>query len=189
MGSTCRVYAPVGNHEDLLPYLARRLLENGANSSFINRLVDEAQPIDALVADPIARLAGLTAKPHPRIPLPRDLFRPSRLNSAGLDLADRQTLTELRDGMIVALQKPAAAGPIVAGVETGDAPTPVFDPADRRRQIGQVSVANVALVETACSPLRKARRAGRGTCTPADTRAAMLERAAELYGERDRDAR
>ena len=185
MGRPCRVYAPVGNHEDLLAYLVRRLLENGANTSFVNRIVDERQPIDEIIADPVARLAGLTAKPHPRIPLPRDLYRPSRLNSAGLDLADRQTLTELRDGMIVALQKPAAAGPIVAGVETGDAPTPVFDPSDRRRQIGQVSVANVALVETALAAA--ARAAPDWDRTPADTRAAMLERAAELY-ERDRDA-
>src|SRR6185437_4576333 len=85
MGRPCRVYAPVGNHEDLLAYLVRRLLENGANTSFVNRIVDKRQPIDAIIADPIARLAELPEKPHPRIPLPRDLYQPSRLNSSGLD--------------------------------------------------------------------------------------------------------
>jgi len=75
MERPCRVYAPVGNHEDLLPYLVRRLLENGANSSFINRLVDEAQAIDEIIADPVARLARLASKPHPRIPLPREFCR------------------------------------------------------------------------------------------------------------------
>src|SRR5204863_3639399 len=93
----CRVYAPVGNHEELLAYLVRRLLENGANTSFVNRIVDERQPIDEIVADPIARLAALPEKPHPRIPLPRDLFQPVRLNSQGLDLADPHTLVDLRD--------------------------------------------------------------------------------------------
>ncbi|HEY1795278.1 MAG TPA: bifunctional proline dehydrogenase/L-glutamate gamma-semialdehyde dehydrogenase PutA [Stellaceae bacterium] len=184
MGRPCRVYAPVGSHEDLLAYLVRRLLENGANTSFVNRIVDERLPIDAIIADPIARLAGLAEKPHPQIPLPRDLYRPSRANSAGLDLADRQALSELRVGMGAALQAPASAGPIVAGVESGDAATPVFDPADRRREIGRVGVANADLVEKA---LAAAARAAPGwDRTPADTRAAMLERAADLY-ERDRN--
>ena len=71
----CRVYAPVGSHEELLAYLVRRLLENGANTSFVNRIVDDRQPIDEIVADPVARLAGLAPKPHPRIPLPADLYR------------------------------------------------------------------------------------------------------------------
>jgi RHH-type proline utilization regulon transcriptional repressor/proline dehydrogenase/delta 1-pyrroline-5-carboxylate dehydrogenase len=70
----CRVYAPVGSHEDLLAYLVRRLLENGANSSFVNRIADAELPIDALIADPVERLAALAVKRQPRIPLPRDLF-------------------------------------------------------------------------------------------------------------------
>ena len=183
MGRPCRVYAPVGSHEDLLAYLVRRLLENGANTSFVNRIVDERQPIESIVADPIARLAGLPEKPHPRIPLPRDLFRPSRLNSSGLDLADPHALAGLRDGLAAALQQPASAGPIVAGAETRDAPTPVFDPADRRRQIGQVSVAGADLIEKALAAA--VRGAPDWDRTPADARAATLERAAELY-ERDR---
>ncbi|HEX3952698.1 MAG TPA: proline dehydrogenase family protein [Stellaceae bacterium] len=110
MKRPCRVYAPVGNHEALLAYLVRRLLENGANTSFVNRLVDERQPIDVIVADPVAQLAQLAVKPHPRIALPRDVFQPSRVNSSGLDLADRQSLAELQAGLAAALQLPAAAG-------------------------------------------------------------------------------
>src|SRR5579885_1865704 len=89
IGRPSRVYAPVGCHEDLLAYLVRRLLENGANTSFVNRIVDEAQPIDAIIADPVTALAKAASKPHPAIPLPRDLYRPERTNAAGIDLADR----------------------------------------------------------------------------------------------------
>src|SRR5256886_15659859 len=102
-GHACRVYAPFGGHEDLLPYLVRRLLENGANTSFVNRIVDERAPIDEIVADPIARLAALSRKPHPKIPLPRDLFQPERRNSQGLDLADPRALADLRKGLAEAL--------------------------------------------------------------------------------------
>src|SRR6185437_3725310 len=151
--------------------------------SFVNRIVDERQPIRAIIADPMARLAQLTEKPHPRIPLPRDLFRPSRLNSSGLDLADTHTLAQLRDGLAGALQKLVSAAPIVSGTEAGDPPSPVFDPADRRRHIGQVSVAGADLVEKALAAATKA--APDWNRTPADTRAAKLERAAELF-ERDR---
>src|SRR5260221_320861 len=82
----CRVYAPVGSHEDLLPYLVRRLLENGANSSFVNRIADEALPVETLIENPVTRLRGKKHLPNPRIVLPRNLFVPERLNSAGHDL-------------------------------------------------------------------------------------------------------
>ncbi|HET8534410.1 MAG TPA: proline dehydrogenase family protein, partial [Sphingomicrobium sp.] len=81
-----RLYAPVGSHKDLLAYLVRRLLENGANSSFVNRIADEDVPVDALVGDPVAELAALEPKRNPLIPLPRDIFGPERHNSAGVDL-------------------------------------------------------------------------------------------------------
>ncbi len=87
LGVACRVYAPVGSHEDLLPYLVRRLLENGANTSFVNRIVDARVPVEVIVADPVAEVEGLDRRPHPRIPLPRDLFG-TRRNSAGVNLAD-----------------------------------------------------------------------------------------------------
>ena len=89
----CRIYAPVGTHETLLAYLVRRLLENGANTSFVNRIADTSLPLDELVADPVtaveklAQQEGQTGLPHPKIPLPRDLYGHGRDNSAGLDLA------------------------------------------------------------------------------------------------------
>src|SRR5215469_16023001 len=104
----CRVYAPVGGHEDLLAYLVRRLLENGANTSFVNRLVDERAPVEALIADPVARLKALKQKPHPRIKLPRDLF-PDRRNSRGIDLADPLRLAALSTELAAASAKPALA--------------------------------------------------------------------------------
>ncbi|HWA60194.1 MAG TPA: proline dehydrogenase family protein, partial [Caulobacteraceae bacterium] len=82
-----RVYAPVGSHEDLLPYLVRRLLENGANSSFVHALLDENTPVSKVVSDPITAVDAAGAGPHPRIPLPRDLYGPSRPNSRGQDLS------------------------------------------------------------------------------------------------------
>src|SRR3546814_1090084 len=84
MNLPCRIYAPVGSHEDLLAYLVRRLLENGANSSFVNRIQDEKLPIDEIVADPAAKLRGVARIPHPGIPLPADLFQPERKNSTGV---------------------------------------------------------------------------------------------------------
>jgi RHH-type transcriptional regulator, proline utilization regulon repressor / proline dehydrogenase / delta 1-pyrroline-5-carboxylate dehydrogenase len=183
MNLPCRVYAPVGSHEDLLAYLVRRLLENGANDSFVNRIVDERQPIAVIVADPVAALMSLKQKPHPTIPLPRDLYRPERANSAGIDLADRRTLAELRDGLAQALAEPANAGPIVGGKEIAGRGEPVFDPADRRRQIGAVVAADAATIEAALAAASRA--APDWDRTPAVERAAILERAADLY-ERDR---
>src|SRR5689334_8217436 len=179
MNPPCRVYAPVGGHEDLLAYLVRRLLENGANTSFVNRIVDERAPIDDIVADPIARLAALPQKPHPKIPLPRDLFQPERRNSAGLDLADPRALADLRTGLAAALRQPARAAPIVGGVELAGAEVPVFDPSDRRRRIGTVIAAGPEAVEQALA--RAARVAPSWNNTAAERRAALLERAADLY--------
>ena len=91
----CRVYAPVGAHADLLPYLVRRLLENGANTSFVNRIVDERLPATQIATDPVAQVEGLKFLAHPRIVLPRDLFAPARINSAGPNLTDSRELTQL----------------------------------------------------------------------------------------------
>ncbi|HEV2188527.1 MAG TPA: bifunctional proline dehydrogenase/L-glutamate gamma-semialdehyde dehydrogenase PutA [Stellaceae bacterium] len=180
----CRVYAPVGSHEDLLAYLVRRLLENGANASFVNRIVDERQPIAAIVADPAAALTRLKSKPHPNIPLPHDLYQPERANSAGIDLADRHALADLRKGMAEGLSRPAHAAPIVGGQEITGLGEPVFDPADRRRQFGTVVSADAATVEAALATASRAAPAWERT--PATERAAILDRAADYY-ERNRD--
>ncbi|MBT3558325.1 MAG: bifunctional proline dehydrogenase/L-glutamate gamma-semialdehyde dehydrogenase PutA [Rhodospirillales bacterium] len=99
IGVPCRIYAPVGSHEDLLAYLVRRLLENGANTSFVNRIVDESAPIEEIIADPWALVAGLTTKPHPRIPLPDHIFGEERRNAAGPDLSDPNHLRDLKEQM------------------------------------------------------------------------------------------
>lgn len=93
-GYHCRVYAPVGGHRDLLAYLVRRLLENGANSSFVHQLADERLTEAEILADPVAKIAAVGGARHPSIPLPVDLFGAERRNSAGVDLADRTTLGE-----------------------------------------------------------------------------------------------
>ena len=181
MNRPCRVYAPVGGHEDLLAYLVRRLLENGANTSFVNRIVDERAPIDEIVADPVARLAALPQKPHPKIPLPRDLFQPERRNSRGIDLADPRALVNLHAGLAEALRQPARAAPIVGGRELAGTEEPVFDPSDRRRQVGRVVAAQPETIENALA--RAARAAPSWNGTPAEERAAILDKAADLYEE------
>jgi RHH-type proline utilization regulon transcriptional repressor/proline dehydrogenase/delta 1-pyrroline-5-carboxylate dehydrogenase len=114
-----RIYAPVGGHKDLLAYLVRRLLENGANSSFVNRMADADVPVAELVADPVAELAGLTPKRNPAIPLPADIY-PNRRNSAGIDLADplvrEPLLTELEQ---LEGREWAAAPTVLAGADNG----------------------------------------------------------------------
>ncbi|MGE5505344.1 MAG: bifunctional proline dehydrogenase/L-glutamate gamma-semialdehyde dehydrogenase PutA [Actinomycetota bacterium] len=176
----CRTYAPVGSHEELLPYLVRRLLENGANTSFVNRLADAAVPPARIVADPVAALAALPVKPEPCIPLPRDLFAPERVNSAGVDFADGASVAALQAAVESALSHHWTAAPLVGGHEIlAAAPEPVRDPADRRRVVGHVRPATEADVHRAVNAAVDAQkpwdRAG------ADARAAALERAADLY--------
>jgi RHH-type proline utilization regulon transcriptional repressor/proline dehydrogenase/delta 1-pyrroline-5-carboxylate dehydrogenase len=178
-GLPCRVYAPVGSHEDLLAYLVRRLLENGANSSFVNRIHDEKLPIAEIVADPVAKLGQFAQIPHPRIPLPAALYGPGRRNSAGLDLFDPATLTALD----AAMERAAAAGdwraaPLIGGVAGEGAVRSLHDPADRRRRVGEVGEAGPEQVEQA---LARASRAPPGwDMTAAEERARCLEHVADL---------
>lgn len=95
-GIPCRIYAPVGSHEDLLPYLVRRLLENGANSSFVNRIVDDKAPLAGLVVNPVEKATSLLAQSTRHLPLPAEIFLPKRQNSKGLDLNDRLTVASLQ---------------------------------------------------------------------------------------------
>ncbi|MCQ8240164.1 trifunctional transcriptional regulator/proline dehydrogenase/L-glutamate gamma-semialdehyde dehydrogenase [Rhizosaccharibacter radicis] len=183
----CRIYAPVGTHETLLAYLVRRLLENGANTSFVNRINDPAVPVDALVADPVAVVAALAAEndqpvgqPHPGIRLPRDLFGAERPNSAGFDLSNEQRLASLAAAALGQAATVPHAAP-APGVETA----PVWDarnPADRRDLVGTVSDA------TAAGAAQAARIAAGGfggwSATPAPDRAATLERAADAMEAR-----
>ncbi len=180
-GLPCRIYAPVGSHEDLLAYLVRRLLENGANTSFVNRIVDEAAPIEEIIADPVARARRLAVKPHPRIPAPREIYRPERKAALGVDLADPDTLARLARDLQQAVIRPWVASPLVGGVPRGGMGRPVTDPADRRHAVGEVVEADAEAVEQALA--RAYRAQVDWDRRPAEERAAILSRAADLYEE------
>ncbi|HRD92863.1 MAG TPA: bifunctional proline dehydrogenase/L-glutamate gamma-semialdehyde dehydrogenase PutA [Accumulibacter sp.] len=178
LGRACRVYAPVGSHEDLLAYLVRRLLENGANSSFVNRIADADLPIDALIADPVERLAALAVKRQTRIPLPRDLFGAERSNSEGLDMNDKATLEDLRSAIKQSTHVSYLAAPLIAGKQgSGASSRPVCSPADQREVVGQVIEASTADVNAALAVAQAAFPAWEAT--PASVRAAALDRAAD----------
>src|SRR5437867_3224037 len=141
----CRIYAPVGTHETLLAYLVRRLLENGANTSFVNRIVDESVPVKALVADPCVEATALGGTPHPRIRLPQDLFAPERVNSRGLDLSDRGKRTALEEAIAASRAERYLAEPLIAGgAASSHAPQPILNPADPSDLVGNVVEANAA---------------------------------------------
>jgi len=176
----CRIYAPVGSHEDLLPYLVRRLLENGANTSFVNRIIDERMPLERIVADPVAEVDALEQKSHPRIPLPRLLYGASRLNSPGINLADplerEPFLSRVRDSATQSWD----AAPVVRGKIRSAAPgIGVFNPAHCSQQIGVLAVAESRHVTAAIDAAVHAQP--QWNATPAADRAVMLTRAAELY--------
>ncbi|MPY71612.1 MAG: bifunctional proline dehydrogenase/L-glutamate gamma-semialdehyde dehydrogenase PutA [Alphaproteobacteria bacterium] len=174
----CRVYAPVGSHEDLLPYLVRRLLENGANTSFVNRLADEAAPVREIVADPVARVVALEAKPHPHIPAPRAIVGPDRLSAAGLDLSDPLALAPLGGAMADAARRGWQAAPLVAGKPRQGRARDATDPADRRRIIGQVVEAGADDVGPALAAAAAARPGW--DAAGAGARAQCLDNAAAL---------
>jgi RHH-type transcriptional regulator, proline utilization regulon repressor / proline dehydrogenase / delta 1-pyrroline-5-carboxylate dehydrogenase len=108
-GYACRIYAPVGGHRDLLAYLVRRLLENGANSSFVHQLADAGLSDADILADPAEKIAAVGGAPHPRIPLPADMFAPERRNSGGLDLSDREELARVAGAVAVPAATPSVA--------------------------------------------------------------------------------
>ena len=135
----CRIYAPVGSHQTLLAYLVRRLLENGANSSFVNQIVDEEVSIDQLIADPLTASQRLAGMPHASIPLPLDLFGNERKNSGGIDFANDQTLAELNQQFMQLNQQTWCATPLLAnGVAKKLPGQPVLNPAMRCSVVGQV---------------------------------------------------
>src|SRR5882757_10070592 len=172
----CRIYAPVGTHETLLAYLVRRLLEHGANTSFVNQIANPEVTLDTLLADPIERALAVqpVGAPHPRIVLPRDLLG-TRRNSRGLDLANERVLAEL--AATLQDDKPVSAVPVLAdGPGKGDV-QPVTNPADRGDMVGTVVEATADMVDAACAQARPWQEA------PA-ARAATLRRAADLMEAR-----
>ena len=180
----CRIYAPVGTHETLLAYLVRRLLENGANTSFVNRIADTSLPLDELVADPVTAVEkqalseGAVGLPHPKIPLPRDLYGEKRANSAGLDMANEHRLASLSSALLNSATHPWLAQPIIDGALGEGETRPVLNPAAPTDVVGQVREATEQEVSQA---LDAAVNAGPiWFATPPQERAAILERAALL---------
>ncbi len=194
LGRPCRIYAPVGSHETLLAYLVRRLLENGANSSFVNRIVDPSVPIAELVADPVAQARADGGTPHPRIPLPASLYT-DRRNSRGLDLSDEDTVAAaealLRSDVppLHTAFTPADAAaeegvPAVPTPATGAGPGPgartrreIRNPADRDDLVGTVDEATAGDVKAAIAQAIDGGAAW--SRRSADERASCLERVAD----------
>ncbi|MBB3941588.1 RHH-type proline utilization regulon transcriptional repressor/proline dehydrogenase/delta 1-pyrroline-5-carboxylate dehydrogenase [Novosphingobium fluoreni] len=177
LGRPCRIYAPVGTHETLLAYLVRRLLENGANSSFVNRIADPEVPVEALTADP-AQLVRTMPQPgasHDLIALPRDLY-PDRENSAGIDLSNEGALADLSLALAQSAELPWVAAP--ASALTGS--RGIRNPADHDDVVGHVTEATVDQAREAAQIAARSRWSE----VPVAERAAILERCADAMQAR-----
>ncbi|WP_265025694.1 bifunctional proline dehydrogenase/L-glutamate gamma-semialdehyde dehydrogenase PutA [Wolbachia endosymbiont (group A) of Bibio marci] len=181
---SCRIYAPVGKRSDLLPYLVRRLLENGANSSFINQINDSNVKIEELVLDPSEKAKSLEYEPHPNIPLPQDILKEERKNSLGMDISDSITVSQLANDIKKFSEKKWQVGPIIDGQSLFDDAkfTEVVNPAHLEHVIGEVSNATsdqaLNALEIAHSTFTEWQNVS------AVERAKYLEKAADLLEER-----
>jgi len=176
----CRVYAPVGGHRDLLAYLVRRLLENGANSSFVSAAVDASIPVATLLRRPQTAIGTAANARHPRIRLPRDLYRPDRRNSEGIELGDRAAIEVLQAQVQKAAARAADAVPLIGGLAAEGAERPVHSPIDGAI-VGNVREADVAIVDKAMAAAEQGFAAW--NVQPVESRAAALERAGDLLEE------
>ncbi|NDH08750.1 MAG: bifunctional proline dehydrogenase/L-glutamate gamma-semialdehyde dehydrogenase PutA [Gammaproteobacteria bacterium] len=175
----CRVYAPVGSHEDLLPYLVRRLLENGANSSFVNRIIDDSLSLTDLVEDPVLAAKKLLGTINKNIPLPWAIFMPERINSKGIDWSNRQTLATLQTELEPFQEKQWQASPRMASDETCIRElSKIMSPQDTRHQVGEAYYATEADVESAFVAAKEAFKIW--SFTDVLHRAAILEKFADL---------
>jgi RHH-type proline utilization regulon transcriptional repressor/proline dehydrogenase/delta 1-pyrroline-5-carboxylate dehydrogenase len=201
----CRIYAPVGTHETLLAYLVRRLLENGANTSFVNRIADPNLALETLVEDPVQTVAAMAERegtlglPHPAIPLPEGLYGPARRNAPGLDLADERVLALLARGFEADMARDWRAEPLLdegrggvadglggtvgamTGAPAATAWPSVRNPADPADIVGQVREAGPEEVQAALAAAVRA--APSWAAEPAAQRARRLEAAAERLAQ------
>ena len=175
----CRVYAPVGNHEDLLPYLVRRLLENGSNTSFVNKIGDESIDVMEIVADPLELAARHDYAAHDRIPAPADIFQPERNNSHGINLPNRSISKQLLAELDAASKKTITAKPIIGGKEMNGKEDPSVNPADTSEVIGVCHQANEEHVDKAIESSVAGQPAW--DRLGGNARADILNRAADLF--------
>ena len=179
LGRRVRIYAPVGTHETLLAYLVRRLLENGANSSFVSQIVDEKISIDQLIRSPFDTIAEQGIHLHAALPLPRDLYGKGRLNSQGFDLSNENVLQQLQQELNRAAARQFQTASVVNGKSRPvGAGQQVRNPADHSDIVGSVSFADAALAQEAVAAAVAAQAEWNGT--PAAERAACLRRFADL---------
>jgi RHH-type transcriptional regulator, proline utilization regulon repressor / proline dehydrogenase / delta 1-pyrroline-5-carboxylate dehydrogenase len=178
--AACRIYAPVGGHRDLLAYLVRRLLENGANSSFVSVAADPAVPIASLLERPQARIGDARHARNPKIPLPRDLYGPARRNSSGVEFGDQAALDALL-AEIRAAEPPREAAPLVDGVRRAGIERVVISPIDAKA-IGRVGEGDDAIATAAMAAAQSGFAAWAATAL--DARAGVLERAGDLLEAR-----
>lgn len=178
LNKPCRVYAPVGSHQTLLAYLVRRLLENGANSSFVNQIVDENVSIESLIADPLKVASALGGKPHSGIALPADLFGSERKNSAGLDFSNERELERIAAHFMACSQQTISASPLLLGAVSASHAQPVLNPADHADIVGHVIQADTQDVQTALAAAESFAMDWQ-TVAPAE-RAAVLKKAGDL---------
>ena len=177
--AACRIYAPVGSHAELLPYLVRRLLENGANTSFVNRIVDERLPVADIIRDPVAQVDQLARIPNPSIPDPGCLYGDGRMNSTGLNLADQEVLQDYARQAASCSAVLHQASPLVAGRPLSGIRREIRNPARLDEVVGIV-------VEAGAEAAGAALAAAAGSfaawdATPAAARAACLRRAADAF--------
>ena len=160
-GVTSRVYAPVGSHKELLPYLVRRILENGANTSFVNRITDAKLLVEEVIADPVRLVAECAVTAHPQVPLPVNIYGKQRRNSYGINFYDEKELTGLQSELN-AIQKGMRetraqwfAAPLIDGEQMDGERNDCFNPANQQEKIGEVISANKTHVEMALKSAAK----------------------------------
>ncbi len=180
---TIRVYAPVGSHEDLLAYLVRRLLENGANTSFVNRVLNERLPPEELVVDPVRTVRITSPVAHPDIALPDALFGEARVNSAGLDLTDGKRVEEFERHGAPPVKTRLRAAPIIFGRPGGGSGRHVYNPANREERVGECVDSHPWEVDRAFALAAREQRAW--NAAGAEFRAGLLREVADRL-EQDR---
>jgi RHH-type proline utilization regulon transcriptional repressor/proline dehydrogenase/delta 1-pyrroline-5-carboxylate dehydrogenase len=186
LGIASRIYAPVGSHQDLLPYLVRRLLENGANTSFVNRIADPGVSIDAIVADPVERVRARGVEPNPLLPLPRDLYEPERVNSRGVSLADQPAMAAFAAAFAARRATQWVAAPVIEGKRSVGSAVTVVEPAHLKRPLGSVVTAGADDIERALAAGVRAYAAwdaagGTARAAVLDRVAAAIEQAMEEF--------
>jgi RHH-type proline utilization regulon transcriptional repressor/proline dehydrogenase/delta 1-pyrroline-5-carboxylate dehydrogenase len=180
-GFKTRIYAPVGQYPDLLAYLVRRMLENGANASFVSQIADPAVSSAQLARDPVALIASTMPKAHPAIPPPRDLYAPARRNARGIALDNSAARAALMNLILAAAERPVEAAPLIDGARRPGTARPVAAPADRTRMLGTVIDASARDVEAALQATFSA--APGWDALGGANRAQLLERAGALFEE------